>query len=66
MPILRPGEYLFSVGIDDGIPNASIVLCHIYDLFPFRVRAEDVLQLQGGYVAVTDATIECTLVKKFR
>lgn len=58
MPPLRPGEYLITIGIDDGVPNASIMLCHVYDLFPFRVVAEDILHVQGGYVATDDAIIE--------
>jgi lipopolysaccharide transport system ATP-binding protein len=64
LPPLRPGEYLVSIGLDDGVPNASIVLCHIYDLFFFRIRSGDVLHLQGGYVAVPDATIECVQIRK--
>jgi lipopolysaccharide transport system ATP-binding protein len=64
MPPLRPGEYLITIGIDNGVPNASTVLCHIYDLFPFRVRAQDSLHIQSGYIAVTDATIEMRTDRK--
>jgi lipopolysaccharide transport system ATP-binding protein len=58
MPPLRHGEYLITIGIDDGLPNASVVLCHVYDLLPFRVRTADLLRAQSGYVAVADATVE--------
>jgi len=50
IPSLRPGEYLISLGLDDGVPGASVVLSHLYDAWSFRVTSEDPMATQGGYI----------------
>ncbi len=54
MPSLRPGEYLISIGIDDGISGASTVLCHVYDAWSFIVIPCHGEKAQGGYIQIED------------
>ncbi|MBB1077818.1 ABC transporter ATP-binding protein [Rhodoferax sp. 4810] len=51
-PALRPGEYLISIGIDDGIMGMSTALCHVYDAWIFTVTLEKGEITQAGYVQV--------------
>ena len=50
LPALRMGDYLVSVGIDDGIDGASKVVCHIYDAWLFTVVAKKEKKPQAGYI----------------
>lgn len=52
VPALRPGEYLISVGLDDGVSGQSIVVCHVYDAWPFTVTLPAQRKAQGGYVQI--------------
>lgn len=52
LPALRPGEYLISVGLDDGVSGQSAVLCHVYDAWPFTVAQPVQRKAQGGYVQI--------------
>jgi lipopolysaccharide transport system ATP-binding protein len=52
IPALRPGEYLISVGIDNGISGASEVLCHVYDAWSFVVVANQSEKPQAGYIQI--------------
>ncbi len=52
VPALRPGEYLISIGIDDGISGASRVLCHVYDAWSFSVSSHKDEKAQGGYIQI--------------
>ncbi|GHC87681.1 hypothetical protein GCM10007320_34170 [Pseudorhodoferax aquiterrae] len=52
LPALRPGEYLISVGLDDGVSGQSVVLCHVYDAWPFTVAQPPRRKPQGGYVQI--------------
>jgi lipopolysaccharide transport system ATP-binding protein len=54
VPSLRPGEYLISIGIDDGILGASTVLCHVYDAWSFIVIPCHGQEAQGGYIQIED------------
>jgi len=57
IPPLRPGEYLISLGLDDGVPGSSIILSHIYDAWSFRVTSEDPMATQGGYIQTKAPTL---------
>ncbi|MBK8870049.1 MAG: ABC transporter ATP-binding protein [Elusimicrobia bacterium] len=58
MPALRPGSYLIALGIDDGFPGQSEILCHVYDVWSFRVPAPANPALhQGGYIQIRDANM---------
>ena len=58
VPSLQPGHYLLAIGIDDGIPGASEVLCHVYDALEIRRLASDrTRHLQAGYIEIPGAMI---------
>lgn len=61
IPALRPGDYLISVGIDDGFPGASNILCHVYDAWTFQVSLSNELPTQAGYIQLLSATAELEL-----
>lgn len=61
LPALRPGQYLVAVGIDDGVPGASELLCHLYDAWQLRVTQPESGRAQGGQVQVPDARLEVTV-----
>lgn len=52
MPGLRPGEYLVSIGIDDGITGISTIICHVYDAWHFSVISLKTEKSQGGYLQI--------------
>lgn len=52
LPALKPGEYLISVGLDDGVSGHSVVVCHVYDAWPFTVTLPTRRKAQGGYVQI--------------
>jgi len=52
LPALRPGEYLISLGIDDGVAGCSDVLCHVYDAWTFNVIPNKGQKQQAGYVQI--------------
>jgi lipopolysaccharide transport system ATP-binding protein len=52
VPALRIGEYLISIGIDDGIDGASTILCHVYDAWHFTVTLNKNQKAQAGYIQV--------------
>jgi lipopolysaccharide transport system ATP-binding protein len=58
LPVLRPGQYLVAVGVDDGVPGASELLCHLYDAWQLRVASAGTGRIQGGQVQVPDARLE--------
>jgi lipopolysaccharide transport system ATP-binding protein len=55
VPALRPGEYLISIGIDDGIPGVSTVLFHVYDAWPFTVALLEEGKAQAGYIQIENS-----------
>ncbi len=57
LPALRPGEYLISLGADDGTPGSSVLLGHLYDAWTFRVTESKPDSMQGGYIQAEDANI---------
>lgn len=62
MPSLQVGHYLLAVGVDDGVPGASEVLCHVYDSLEVRRLARDRgRHVQAGYIELPGAmiTAEC-------
>ncbi len=58
LPALRPGQYLVALGIDDGVPGASELLCHLYDAWQLRVANPTDRRVQGGQVQATDAQLD--------
>jgi len=64
LPALRPGEYLLSLGIDDGVPGASTVLSHVYDAWTFCVATSTNVDDQGGYIKITDIKMKHSLQKE--
>ena len=58
LPALRPGHYLVAVGIDDGVPGASELLCHLYEAWQLRVTQPESGRVQGGQVQLPDARLE--------
>lgn len=59
IPPLKPGEYLISIGIDDGIPGSSTVLFHVYDAYSFQIVEDKKFKPQSGFVQIRSAMIEC-------
>jgi lipopolysaccharide transport system ATP-binding protein len=58
VPSLQPGHYLLAIGIDDGVPGASEVLCHVYDALEIRRLTTDrARHLQAGYIEIPGAMI---------
>ena len=58
LPALQVGHYLLAIGIDDGIPGASEVLCHVYDALEVRRLANQKSRhVQAGYVELPGAMI---------
>jgi lipopolysaccharide transport system ATP-binding protein len=55
LPPLRPGEYLVSVGLDEGEPGSNEVLSHAYGAWAFRVKAPPDRKCQGGYIQIINA-----------
>jgi lipopolysaccharide transport system ATP-binding protein len=53
LPALKPGEYLISVGLDDGVSGQSVVVCHVYDAWPFTVAMPSRRKVQGGYFQIS-------------
>jgi lipopolysaccharide transport system ATP-binding protein len=66
LPALRSGEYLVSVGIDDGEPGASEILCHVYAAWAFRVKTHCKRKDQGGYIQLEDAKLSLELAEFVR
>jgi lipopolysaccharide transport system ATP-binding protein len=58
IPPLRPGNYLLAIGVDNGLLGSHQLLCHIYDAWMFQVLLPRNGKAQGGYVQLTDASIE--------
>lgn len=58
LPALKPGEYLLSIGVDDGVPSSSHVLLHIYDLFVFNVKLSPSAIMQAGYIQMVDVNFQ--------
>ena len=63
LPALRSGEYLIAIGIDDGVPGSSTLLCHVYDAWSFRVVKTGSSPEQSGYVQVADARMRLSIQK---
>ena len=59
MPPLREGQYLVSVGLDDGVPGANSLLCHVYDAWLFSVSRPQLPYKQAGYVQLQNPTVSC-------
>jgi lipopolysaccharide transport system ATP-binding protein len=57
IPALRPGEYLVALGLDDGIPGAHRLLCHVYDSWVLRVSMPTGGRFQSGYVQISGTSI---------
>jgi lipopolysaccharide transport system ATP-binding protein len=58
LPTLMVGHYLLALGVDDGVPGASEVLCHVYDAVEVRrVTGPGQRPVQAGYVEMPDAAI---------
>jgi lipopolysaccharide transport system ATP-binding protein len=63
LPALRAGEYLLAIGIDDGVPGANKMLCHVYDAWAFRVSSSGELGDQGGYIQTPDAELHMLVIR---
>ncbi len=63
LPPLRDGQYLVSVGMDDGVPGASSLLCHVYDAWILSIERGHLLYKQAGYVQLDAPSIKCELVE---
>ena len=59
MPPLREGQYLVSVGLDDGVPGANSLLCHVYDAWLFSVSRPQLAYKQAGYIQLENPTVSC-------
>ena len=59
MPPLREGQYLVSVGLDDGVPGANSLLCHVYDAWLFSVNRPQLPYKQAGYVQLQNPSVSC-------
>ncbi len=59
LPPLREGQYLVSVGLDDGVPGANTLLCHVYDAWLFSVNRPHLPYKQAGYVQLESPTVSC-------
>lgn len=57
VPALKPGEYLISVGLDDGVMGASQVIFHLYDAWPFSVVSGKEKKTQAGYIQTNTSDI---------
>jgi lipopolysaccharide transport system ATP-binding protein len=64
MPPLREGQYLMSVGLDDGVPGANSLLCHVYDAWLFSVNRPQLPYKQAGYVQLQNPTVSCEPLEK--
>lgn len=58
IPGLRPGKYLLAIGVDDGLHGSHQLLCHVYDAWEFQVLLPRSGRSQGGYIQLTDVSIE--------
>ena len=63
MPPLREGHYLVSIGLDEGVPGANTLLCHVYDAWLFSVERPHLVYKQAGYVQIENPTIECCAIE---
>jgi lipopolysaccharide transport system ATP-binding protein len=63
LPALRAGDYLLALGIDDGVPGANKMLCHVYDAWAFRVSSSGELGDQGGYIQTPDAELHMLVIR---
>lgn len=63
-PLLRDGQYLLALGIDDGIQNSNRVLFHIYDAWAFHVKKSITRLPQGGYLQIVDPQINLGIIQK--
>lgn len=64
MPPLREGQYLLSVGLDDGVPGANTLLCHVYDAWLFSVDRPHLPYKQAGYVQLENPTVSCQALEE--
>lgn len=62
VPPLRDGQYLISVGIDEGYPGTNTLLCHVYDAWILSVERVGLPYRQAGYVQIENPMIECKLL----
>jgi lipopolysaccharide transport system ATP-binding protein len=64
MPPLREGQYLVSVGLDDGVPGANTLLCHVYDAWLFSVDRPHLPYKQAGYVQLENPSVTCQVLEE--
>jgi len=64
LPPLREGQYLVSVGLDDGVPGANTLLCHVYDAWLFSVNRPHLPYKQAGYVQLESPSVSCERLEK--
>ena len=57
LPPLRQGDYLVSVGLDDGIVGSNEILVHAYGIWQFSVRVSAGANAQAGYLRTIGALI---------
>jgi lipopolysaccharide transport system ATP-binding protein len=57
-PALKQGEYLVSIGLDDGEEGSSEILVHAYGVWHIAVRPPSNGRPQSGYVRTMRATME--------
>lgn len=57
LPPLRPGEYFFAIGVDDGPLGAHELVCHVHDAWHFRVALAPGRAPQAGYIQTEAAAI---------
>ncbi|NLG34099.1 MAG: ABC transporter ATP-binding protein [Lentisphaerae bacterium] len=65
MPPLREGQYLVSVGLDDGVPGANSLLCHVYDAWLFSVSRPQLPYKQAGFVQLQNPSVSCLPLEDF-
>jgi len=59
LPLIANGDYLLALGIDDGLPGESVMLCHVHALrtLVVNIKTPSVFK-QYGFVPVDDADVE--------
>jgi len=57
IPAVKPGNYLISIGLDDGFSGSSIPIFHIYDAWIFSVIQHRGERTQAGYIQIVSDDI---------
>jgi len=59
LPLIANGDYLLALGIDDGLPGESVMLCHVHALrtLVVNIKSQSVFK-QYGYVPVDGSDVE--------